>query len=488
MSIKKKATRGSIWISLTRTGINITDFLVYAYLARILSLEEFGLAGFCFLFVEFANTLVNAGVNQNLVQRDKWETKYAASTMTFVFFMGLFVSSALVGIGAPLAYYTYSELAAYVVASLAPITLITSLQVVVTGKLLREFKNREMGLAKLFASILSAIMIIVLAELGYGIWALISGKLANNALQYVFLLYVSKYKPSFNIDKKDFKELITFCLPLFWMVVLRFLGKKASNLLTGFVLGPASFALLAAAHKGEDVINQVTTSSINSMIVPSFSRVGSESDVGSLFIRLVTIASTIITPIFMGLAAIADPFVEIAFGEKFGQSAIYMTISAFSIFPLVVANFLPNLLISQAKTKDAFNIVLINIFCNILIASCTIWFGITVMLYSIVIGNFLATPVRLAIVRRHIYIDTKKLFLSLSPSFISALGMFTVVTLLKSSFEDYFELQLLTLFACILVGLIAYVSISFLFFYKHTVRQLKELQSMLFKEKLKKTV
>ena len=93
MSIKKKATRGSIWISLTRTGINITDFLVYAYLARILSLEEFGLAGFCFLFVEFANTLVNAGVNQNLVQRDQWETKYAASTMTFVFFMGLFFFS-----------------------------------------------------------------------------------------------------------------------------------------------------------------------------------------------------------------------------------------------------------------------------------------------------------------------------------------------------------------------------------------------------------
>ena len=96
MSIKKKASSDSILNTLSRTGVDITDFLVYAYLARILSLEEFGLAGFCFLFVEFANTLVNAGVNQNLVQRDQWETKYAASTMTFVFFMGLFVSSALV--------------------------------------------------------------------------------------------------------------------------------------------------------------------------------------------------------------------------------------------------------------------------------------------------------------------------------------------------------------------------------------------------------
>ena len=82
MSLKKKATKGSIWTSLTRTGINVVDFLVYAYLARVLTLEEFGLAGFCFLFIEFANTLVNAGVNQNLVQRDKWEDRYAASTAT----------------------------------------------------------------------------------------------------------------------------------------------------------------------------------------------------------------------------------------------------------------------------------------------------------------------------------------------------------------------------------------------------------------------
>ena len=56
MSLKKKATKGSIWTSLTRTGINVVDFMVYAYLARVLTLEEFGLAGFCFLFIEFANS------------------------------------------------------------------------------------------------------------------------------------------------------------------------------------------------------------------------------------------------------------------------------------------------------------------------------------------------------------------------------------------------------------------------------------------------
>ena len=483
MSIKKKATQGSIWMSLTRTGINVVDFLVYAYLARILTLEEFGLAGFCFLFVEFTNTLVNAGVNQNLVQRKEWTDRYAASTMTFVAFMGLMASGMLVGIGAPIAYYNYSELAAYVIISLAPITLITSLQVVVTGKLLREFKNKQMGIAKFCATLISAASIIALAEFGYGIWALIVGKLVNVTLQYVFLVFVSKVRLSFNTDRDNFKELVTFCLPLFWMVVLRFLNKKASNLFTGIVLGPVNFALLAAAHKAEVVINQVTMSSINSMVVPSFSRVAPDTDVGALFIRLVAITSVIVTPIFMGLAAIADPFVTIAFGEKFAPSAEYMTISAFSVFPLVIANFMPNLLISKAQTKAAFNITLVNIISNVIVAACTIWFGVSVMLICITVGNFLAMPIRFAIVRKHIFIDTKKLTFALLPSFLSALGMFLVVTFAKTHISNLLVNDVLTLIASVLLGGITYVLLSFSLFYNQTLKQVQELKSMFMKKR-----
>jgi len=479
MSIKKKATQGSIWMSLTRTGINVVDFLVYAYLARILTLEEFGLAGFCFLFVEFTNTLVNAGVNQNLVQRNEWTDRYAASTMTFVAFMGVMASGLLVGIGAPIAYYNYSELAAYVIISLAPITLITSMQVVVTGKLLREFKNKQMGIAKFCATIISATSIIVLAEFGYGIWALIIGKLVNVILQYVFLVLVSKIKLSFNTDRDNLKELITFCLPLFWMVVLRFLNKKASNLFTGLVLGPVSFALLAAANKAEVVINQVTMSSINSMVVPSFSRVKETSNIGGLFIRLVTVTSVIVTPIFMGLAAIADPFVTVAFGEKFATSAQYMTIAAFSVFSFVIANFLPNLLISKGKTRDAFNLTVVNIISNVVIAGSTIWFGVTVMLYSIVLGNVLAMPVRLAIVRRHIFIDTKKLISSLLPSYISSLGMFATVIFCKPFIESNFNSDLITLMVAIVLGGVSYIGLSFILFYSMSMKQIEELKSML---------
>ena len=340
-----------------------------------------------------------------------------------------------------------------------------------------------MGIAKFCATLISAASIIALAEFGYGIWALIVGKLVNVTLQYVFLVFVSKVRLSFNIDRDNFKELVTFCLPLFWMVVLRFLNKKASNLFTGIVLGPVNFALLAAAHKAEVVINQVTMSSINSMVVPSFSRVAPDTDVGALFIRLVAITSVIVTPIFMGLAAIADPFVTIAFGEKFAPSAEYMTISAFSVFPLVIANFMPNLLISKAQTKAAFNITLVNIISNVIVAACTIWFGVSVMLICITVGNFLAMPIRFAIVRKHIFIDTKKLTFALLPSFLSALGMFLVVTFAKTHISNLLVNDVLTLIASVLLGGITYVLLSFSLFYNQTLKQVQELKSMFMKKR-----
>ncbi|AEF03638.1 MAG: polysaccharide biosynthesis protein [Alteromonas sp.] len=483
MSLKKKATKGSIWTSITRTGINVIDFIVYAYLARVLTLEEFGLAGFCFLFIEFANTLVNAGVNQNLVQRKEWEDRYAASTMTFVFGIGVLAGIGILGIGAPVAYYTYSETAAWVVASLAPITLVTSLQVVVSGKLLREFKNKEMGIAKFLASLISAVFIITLAEYDYGLWALVTGKLVNTILQYLFLIYTAKFKPYFNFNKDDNKELISFCLPLFGMTLMNFLHRKASNIFTGIVLGPVSFALLAAAQKGSMVINQVTMSSINSMVVPSFSRVKETRKLGDTYIKMVTVTGLIVLPIFMGLAAIADPFVVVAFGEKFGPSAEFMAITSFTMFPSIIAWFLPNLLISVAKTRDAFRLTVLNVVSNITVAGITIWFGIKVMLISLVIASFIFLPIRLFIVTRHIHINIAFLFKSLVPSCVSSLLMFVLLIELKALLTPNISSDIVLLAYLMLSGTIIYPLILLLFFHKHTKIQVSELKDMLSKKR-----
>ncbi|MGO4891711.1 oligosaccharide flippase family protein [Flavobacterium sp. W21_SRS_FM6] len=483
MSLKKQSAKGSLWISLTRTGMNIVDFAVFAYLARILSLEDFGLVAFCMLFIEFANIAVNAGVNQNIVQRKTWDEGYASSTLIYVAGLAVCLALILVLIGAPIAHYSYSTSAAYVLMSLAPITVLISLQAVVNGKLIRDFKNKQMGIAKFIASVIAGIIIIICAESGLGLWSLVIGKLVNALFEVIFLFYLARFKPKLYYNKADTAELVQFCMPLLGSALLTMAHQRVASLCTGLVLGPASFALLNAAKKGEQMVSQVTMSSINSMVVPSFSRAKEGANIGDLYIKLVAVTSTLVLPIFIGLAAIADPFVTIAFGDKFSDSAVFMSISAFAMLPGLMTWFLPTLLISQAKTKEAFNLTLLTVCSNVLVAACTIWFGITVMLSALVLVNFIILPIRFKIVTKYVPIDFKKLFIALYPQYISALLMFVFVSICKSYLNGLINNEILLLFALVLLGGSSYVLFSVLLFYKHTMRQLHEIKTMFFKGK-----
>tara|TARA_R110000744_G_scaffold264592_1_gene378848 strand:- start:2250 stop:3710 length:1461 start_codon:yes stop_codon:yes gene_type:complete len=482
MSLKRKAASGSIWISLTRTGINVIDFAVYAYLARILSLEDFGLVGVCLLFVEFTNTIVTAGVNQNLVQRKAWSDAYASSTMIFVLGIAILLASILVFIGAPIAFYTYSNVAGYVVASLAPITILMSLQVVVSGKLQREFKNKQMGIAKFIATVTSSILIIALAEVGYGLWALVIGRLVNAILEFVFLSIVASFKPYLRFNKSDNQELVKFCLPLLWSAILNFVNRKVTNILTGIVLGPASFALLATAKKGEQVITQVTLSSINSMVVPSFSRVKEKEKLGDLYIKMVGITATLVLPIFMGLAAISEPFIKLAFGGKFSDSAVFMSISAFSMFAAVLGWYMPNLLISQAKTSEAFKLNVIVITCNFIVASLSIWFGITTMLVSVVLLNIMLIPVRFYFITKYIPINYRKLITTILPPYFCSLMMFFCISGLSAVLTPVINSEIVLLILLIFSGLIFYPLLVFTLFYRNSCQQIQDIREMITKK------
>jgi O-antigen/teichoic acid export membrane protein len=183
----------------------------------------------------------------------------------------------------------------------------------------------------------------------------------------------------------------------------------------------------------------------------------------------------------MGLAAIADPFVIIAFGNKFSDSAIFMSISSFVMFPNILGWFLPTLLISQAKIRDAFNLNLINVINSVLVAGSTIWFGITTMLICIVISNFLTLPLRFKIVTRHIPINIKKLICAIFPSYFCALAMFACIMLSKHFLGPLIASQIILLVLLIFIGCLSYSILSFLFFYKHTTEQLAQIKVMLFK-------
>jgi hypothetical protein len=138
------------------------------------------------------------------------------------------------------------------------------------------------------------------------------------------------------------------------------------------------------------------------------------------------------------------------------------------------------LLISQAKTKEAFKLTLLTVIGSVGVAGATIWFGIITMLIAIVVTNFLMLPVRFYIVRKHIPINIKKLMFAIFPSYFCALAMFARIMVSKHFLSPLISNQFILLVILILTGCLSYPILSF-FFYKHTTEQLGQIKGMFFK-------
>ncbi|WP_394220688.1 oligosaccharide flippase family protein [Alteromonas gracilis] len=468
MSIQRNTITGTLW-NVSRTLIvSIVEFIVYAILARELSVEEFALLAFSLLVVEFANMLTTVGVNQNLIQRDKWEQPYFRSVFTFIFLLAFIVSSILAGAGGTLSYLYYSREASLVILSLSLLPLFMALQSVYSAKLERDFLNKEITAVRTLTSIFFGLLTIILVLNSFGIWSIVISKILQHGVTLLIFMWRSKLPVKLGINSLHVKEIKDFCLPLFGIALLNFFQSKGSNLLVGAVLGSDKFAFISVSKKGYDILGQLTITSVNRMIVPSLSRVNLDNRVNRLY-DIVYFSSLVVTPCYFGLGAVSEEFITVAFGEKYSASAIYLTISTAAISGAIMAWYLPNLLISGGYTASALKLKVVGFVRTLAISAVTVWFGVEVMLTSLTITTYLLLPVSFSITSKHFDISLIKMLKVNLPAIVSSMVMIVSIFIAKqfavNDLEPIFRLAVL-----VCLGVITYI-LTLMIFFNRDVKQ-----------------
>lgn len=441
MDLRSKALSGTFWNVLMIVTVSGMDLVIFTVLARNLPISEFALLTFCFLIVEFGNIFVTAGINQNLIQRKIWEDSYFNSVASIVFILGLLLSILILVIGTPIAYFHYSLLSSQLIASLCILPLIMGLQSIYSAKLEREFRNRELTSIKASASLVSGIAILTMIHNGFGIWAAIFGKVFQNIYVLIFLFFKAKAGFRFTFDSDHLFEIKSFCAPLLGIAFINFFQSKGSNLLVGGILGADKFAFLSVANKAYDTLSRLTISTVNTMIVPTLSRVETDRKVES-FYQVILMSASTITPCFLGLAALSDPMIDVTFGDKYQDAAFLIKVLSFAIIPSLIAWFLPSLLISIGKTQVALQLKFFSIARTLGVALVTVWFGLEVMVISQAIVTFIVVPFQIQLSKKEVAISLTRILSIVAPYVAASIVMFCLleVFLLYSSLSSFLEI------------------------------------------------
>ncbi|RUO78400.1 lipopolysaccharide biosynthesis protein [Pseudidiomarina taiwanensis] len=318
MSLRKKAVHGMSWTLLDTLVNQAGMFFVLAYMARILGPESFGLVGMLAIFVAVAQSLINSGFSQALIQRSKYATSQDFST---VFFINLSISTVLYGslfLFAPVIAEFYSESRLIEISRILFLVLIiNAFSVVAIAKLSIKIDFKSITIANSISTILGATIGIALAINGFEHWSLVWMNIVKSSVNVAALWWRCKWIPKFEFSIESSRQLFGFGSKLLVAGLVAQIVNNLYVLLTGRYFNATQVGYLTQSTQLAQRASGVISSVLQRVTYPIMTSVSDDRErMVRIYKQLLEVTMLITLPAMFGLAAIAEPFVLIVLGEE----------------------------------------------------------------------------------------------------------------------------------------------------------------------------
>lgn len=390
-SVKNKVVGNLIWRLGERYAAQIVQFVVSIVLARLLLPEIYGIVALALVFITILQVFVDSGLGTALVQKKDADDLDFSTVFWFnVIFCGVLYSA--VYFLAPLIaeFYNHDELTK-VIRVLSIVLIFSSLKNVQQAYVYKKMQFKKFFWATLGGTVISAVVGIVMAKNGYGVWAIVAQNLTNTALDTLILWLSVKWRPKFKFSFKRLKTLFSFG----WKLLVSALIDVTYNNLRQLIIGKKySQADLAYYNKGDQFPIFIITginSSIDSVMLPTLSKNQDCVDViKNMTRRSIKTSSYIMAPLMIGLAVTAPGVVRLLLGENWLPCVSIMQILCISymFYPIHTANL--NAIKAMGRSDLFLILEIIKKIVGLTLLFVTFWISLQAMAISVLISGIVS--------------------------------------------------------------------------------------------------
>ena len=424
-------TSGFLWRFGERIGAQAVSFVVSLILARLLSPEHYGAIAIVNIFISLANVLVSSGFGNSLIQK-KNSDELDFSTVFYTNLLLSFVIYVVVYFTAPFIAKLYD------LAILVPTLRVMGLSLFISAlnNVQNAYVSKKMIFKRFFfatigGTVISAVVGIVMAYAGLGIWALVAQYITNKIVASLVLLVTVQWRPQLQFSFERLKGLFSYG----WKLLLSELVNTGYLELRSMVIGVRyTSSDLAYYNKGQSFPKLLAVninSSLQSVLFPKMANAQDNKDEVKKFTRkAIRVSSFVITPLIIGMALVAKPFVCFLLTEKWLPCVPFL--QAYCVFYIFipVQSACLQVIKSLGRSDIYLKLEILKKVVGILVLIATMPFGTLAIAVGAVVANVFAALVNV--------IPTKKL---LSYSY-------------KEQFQDYLHgIVPLALMSLVCVGI-----------------------------------
>ena len=325
MSLQARTFVGVIWSffeQLLRRGVSI---LVTLLLARFLVPEDFGLLAMMTVFITIATALMDSGIKSAVIRKLEPDECYFSTAFYTNLGLGL-LSYSLLFIVAPFIAEFYEESRLTLLIRVAGIAvLINAFQVIQVAMLSRELNFKLQMKATVPAGVVSGLVAILLAYLGFGVWALVVQTLLSALLVVIVYWWVQPWRPRLVFDVMAMKEMYNFGYKLFLSGFLSSFSNNIYILVIAKVFTTGVAGLYFFAERIKSLLISQLVLSVQKATYPALSTL--QDDKGKLkkgYRNVMRVTTFMLFPAMLLLAALAKPLFEFLFPDRWLPAVAYL--------------------------------------------------------------------------------------------------------------------------------------------------------------------
>lgn len=446
-----------IWRFAERCGAQLVTFIVSIVLARILTPSDYGTIALVTVFTTILQVFIDSGLSTALIQKKDADDLDFSSVFYFNFVICI-ILYLIMFVSAPFIANFYKD------SSLVSIVRVISLTLIISGVkgVQQSYVSRHMLFKRFFFStlggtIFSAVLGIIMAYAGFGVWAIVFQQLSNNAIDTLILWITVKWRPIKKFSWSRLKNLLSFGWKMLASSLLDTIYNNLRNMIIGKLYTSADLAFYNQGDKFPKLIVTNINTSIDSVLLPTMSN---EQDnhvrVKDMTRRAIKISTYIMAPLMIGLAFCAKPIVQIVLTDKWLPCVPYLQIFCISylFWPIHTANL--NAIKAMGRSDLFLKLEVIKKFIGMILLLITMNISVMAMAYSLLISGLISQVINSwpnRYLLKYSYIDQIK---DILPNIVMALIMGVFVY-----FINYLNLSVLvSLMIQIILGGIIYLVLS----------------------------
>ena len=430
MSTKDKAISGLKW-SYADSAVNqLIQFAVGIVLARLLSPKEYGIIGMMMVLIAISQSIVDSGLTQALIRKQNCQDKDYNTMFYSNIALGLLTFSIVFsGSGAISVFYKMPELR--LLAKVMAINLVVnSFGLVETAILVKRIDFKQQTKISLIAGIISGVIGIALAYMGFGYWSLAIKTLIMNFIRVILLHYFSSWKPSIQFSIESFRDLFGFGIKIMAAGMIGTIYDNVYKLLIGKYFSAQDLGLYTRAEQFKNLPSrnlELTTQKVTYPILASLA--GDDIKLKAGYKKLIKLSFFVTSTLMLFMMATSREVILITIGEKWIKAVPYLQIMCISgaLFSLLSLNL--NALKVKNRPDLLLKLEIIKKIVLIPIILVCIKFGVIALLWSMVLNTVLSYLLNSMWSAKLLNYPTKEQLIDILPTTVYSVIMVVLVYL-----------------------------------------------------------